>query len=101
LKVNPTLVVVDGDPLLTAIVDFPCPGDELAPMLRKMTKIFCCMTRLPFQREGRIYRGNRLDQLCDTNTAPLQDVAFILADADVDWLLMKMRRWCQVICQII
>ena len=29
---------VDGDPRLTAVVDFPCPSDELAPAIRRIGK---------------------------------------------------------------
>ncbi len=29
---------VDGDPNLTSLVDFPYPGDELAPVIRKIGK---------------------------------------------------------------
>lgn len=31
---------VDGDPLLTGLLSFPCPGDELADKLRRIQRTF-------------------------------------------------------------
>jgi hypothetical protein len=40
---------VDGDPLLTGSLSFPCPGDELAEELRRIDRLLLVrnLTKLP------------------------------------------------------
>ena len=38
---------VDGDPYLMSVVDFPCPGDELAPEIRRVGKDLLVWDKAP------------------------------------------------------
>ncbi len=84
---------VDGDPRLTSKVDFPCPGDELAPALRKIgkDKDLLLYDRTP----GSTARGEpvdpaRLNELADTNNnRHARTFLFSWADFDNDWLLVE------------
>jgi len=82
---------VDGDPRLTAIVDFPCPGDELAPAVRKIGKDLLLYDKTAASMaRGEIIGGEKLDELADVNNRRHQKT-FLLswADSDVDWLLTE------------
>lgn len=46
---------VDGDPLLTSLVSFPCPGDELVAELRRLNR------PLLVQVDSADARGERID----------------------------------------
>src|ERR1700680_1587597 len=80
---------VDGDPRLTSVVDFPCPGDELAPAIRKIGKGL-----MVYDRHGRahgdVIDSDRLNELCDTaNRRHRRTLLFSWVDSDVDWLLIE------------
>ena len=82
---------VDGDPLLTSIVDFPCPGDELAPAIRRIGKnLLLRDTRSDSRAKGEIVEANKLDEISDRNNKRRKRM-FLLSwvDSDVDWLLIE------------
>ena len=58
---------VDGDPLLTDRLAFPCPGDELAETLRRFDRPL--LIQDPKKRpiaKGQVIRGPDLDSVADT-----------------------------------
>ncbi len=82
---------VDGDPHLTSVVDFPCPGDELASALRRAGKNLLLRDKNPASRaRGEVIAGDRLDGLADTDNRKHRKT-FLLswADSDVEWLLLE------------
>jgi hypothetical protein len=82
---------VDGDPLLTGTVDFPCPSDELAPAIRKEGKDLLLYDRTPASRaHGEPIAGEKLDGLADRNNRRRARI-FLLnwIDSDIDWLLVE------------
>jgi hypothetical protein len=82
---------VDGDPLLTSIVDFPCPSDELAPVIRRVGKNLLLQDKNPAsQAHGEEIAGNQLDELADTRNRKHRKIFLLTwADSDVDWLLLE------------
>jgi hypothetical protein len=82
---------VDGDPLLTSTVDFPCPGDELAPAIRKIGKNLLLQDKdgSPTAK-GQVVQDNRLDELSDTRNRQQQKTLLLSwSDSDIDWLLSE------------
>jgi len=82
---------VDGDPLLTSILDFPCPSDELAPAIRKIGKDLLLQDKhVDSSAHGEVVEGDQLDELSDTNNKRRQKT-FRLSwmDSDEDWLLIE------------
>jgi hypothetical protein len=82
---------VDGDPRLTSKVDFPCPGDELGPALRKIGKDLLLYDKTSGSTaHGEIVDPRRFDDLADTNNRRHRKT-FLLnwADSDEDWLLVE------------
>jgi hypothetical protein len=53
---------VDGDPLLTGRLDFPCPADELAEELRRLDRPLVVQARTP-EAKGQQVDRNRIDGL--------------------------------------
>ena len=57
---------VDGDPLLTSHLDFPCPSDELAPAIRGIRhNLFVRNKNAASNARGEIVGIDRLDELID------------------------------------
>jgi hypothetical protein len=82
---------VDGDPRLTAVVDFPCPSDELAPAIRTIGKDLLLYDKTAVSRaRGEVVGGDRLDDLADVSNRR-HEKTFLLswADSDIEWLLME------------
>ena len=82
---------VDGDPLLSSILDFPCPSDEIVPALSKMSKNLLLYDKTPAsEARGETIAGDKLDDLSDTNNKR-HHRTFLLswADSEIDWLLME------------
>jgi hypothetical protein len=82
---------VDGDPVLTSVVDFPCPGDELAPAIRRVGKDLLLQDiHAGSQARGEFVGRDRLNELADTRNRWRKKI-FLLswADSDVDWLLIE------------
>jgi hypothetical protein len=82
---------VDGDPWLTSRVDFPCPSDELGPMLRERGMHLIVRDRnATSTAHGELIKGAKLDELCDTrNRHHRKTLRLSWADAELDWLLME------------
>jgi hypothetical protein len=55
---------VDGDPVLTGRITFPCPGDELAAELRRLGRpVLVLDRRTPPQARGEVADASVLDAL--------------------------------------
>jgi hypothetical protein len=82
---------VDGDPLLTSILDFPCPSDELAPAIRKVGKLLLLQDKNPCSTaHGEEITGDRLDSLSDTNNRHRQKTWRLSWESSgIDWLLIE------------
>jgi hypothetical protein len=82
---------VDGDPLLTSILDFPCPSDELAPTIRKIGKNMLLQDKnLGSRAHGELVDEHRLDELSDTsNKRHQKTLRLSWVDSDLDWLLIE------------
>ncbi|MBI3465901.1 MAG: PQQ-binding-like beta-propeller repeat protein [Planctomycetes bacterium] len=82
---------VDGDPLLTSIVDFPCPSDELAPAIRRIGATLVLQDKDDKSTaSGEQVNADRLDDLSDTNNKSRQKTLLLSwKDSDTDWLLME------------
>jgi hypothetical protein len=82
---------VDGDPLLTSIVDFPCPSDELAPVIRRIGKNLLLPDKTPAsQVHGEVVAMDRLDGLSDFSLRRRHKILRLSwEDSDVDWLLIE------------
>ncbi|QDV85806.1 hypothetical protein [Planctomycetes bacterium TBK1r] len=82
---------VDGDPLLTSFVNFPCPPDELIKALQKVDK-----NALIFDpREGITAKGEameleQMDDMADkNNNSSARTFLLQWADDDWQWLMME------------
>lgn len=82
---------VDGDPELTSVVDFPCPGDELAPAIRKVGKDLLIYDWTPGSRaHGERLGADRLPGLANTkNWRHRMYFVFAWADSDEEWGLSE------------
>ncbi len=82
---------VDGDPLLTSLVDFPCPSDEIASALTKVAgtiRIFD--SRDEAKAHGEEIAAEQLDALADTaNNSHARTFLLRWDDSDVQWLLAE------------
>jgi hypothetical protein len=54
--------IVDGDPLLTGLLEFPCPADELAPELRRLDRAILVQAKTS-EAKGQQIDRNQLDRL--------------------------------------
>jgi len=62
---------VDGDPLLTGRLSFPCPADELASELRSIAKpLLMADTRQKSAAKGQLVSANDLDSLASYTEGP-------------------------------
>ncbi|HKI34999.1 MAG TPA: hypothetical protein VKA46_24295 [Gemmataceae bacterium] len=89
---------VDGDPVLTGEVYFPCPSDELASLLRKVGGRLLLYDKTPGSHaRGEEVGADRLDDLCDT-TDNFQQKTLVLCwdNADIDWLLVEDKEAARV-----
>jgi hypothetical protein len=82
--------VVDGDPTLTSLIDFPCPSDELAPVIRSIGKTLHLQGKMSSNAGGEIVEIDRLDELSDTaNRRQEKTLLLSWEDSDIDWLLIE------------
>jgi len=84
---------VDGDPLLTSEVDFPCPNDELAGALSKLDKeiIVFAKTRKNKDRAKQFHAVD-IDELADTkNPRKEKNILAAWKGSDVKWLLTECK----------
>lgn len=82
---------VDGDPLLTSLVDFPCPSDELASALIRIGGILLLQDKNPAsQAHGEAIASDKLGDMADTSSRKRRKI-FRLSwvNSDVDWLLLE------------
>lgn len=82
---------VDGDPLLTSEIDFPCPNDELAEGFRKHDRNLLIFTKnLNTVNPHDNLRASDLEGLVDTDNPGREK--YILAawsGSDIEWLLSE------------
>jgi hypothetical protein len=72
---------VDGDPELPSIVDFLCPSDELAPVIRTKGKDLLVYDWAPDSRaQGEKIGADRLPQLANTKKPKTLDGIRIVLD---------------------
>jgi hypothetical protein len=82
---------VDGDPLLSSMVDFPCPSDELAPVIRRVGKdLLLRDMNTTSQAHGEAIGKDNLDELCVRSPRRGQKILCLSwADSGIDWLLLE------------
>ncbi len=82
---------VDGDPYLMSVVDFPCPGDELAPAIRGVGKDLLVWDRAPgSQARGERIGADRLAGLVDFTKRTHQMIMLLSwSDSDEEWVLRE------------
>jgi hypothetical protein len=67
---------VDGDPLLTGRLPFPCPADELVPELRKINRPLLVQARAgDFEAKGQTIDATELSRLVARFAGNLQSSA--------------------------
>jgi len=82
---------VDGDPVLTSCVDFPCPTDELSAELRRIGKSL----RMFDPRTGATAHGDAvvielLNEMADTdNNSGAKTFLLSWEGEDIQWLLVE------------
>ncbi len=83
--------LVDGDPYLMSRVDFPCPSDELAPMIRKAGKDLLVLDKDPASgARGEVVEASKLDQFVDTrNRRHAKTLLLSWADGTDVWQLVE------------
>lgn len=84
---------VDGDPDLTAELDFPCPNDELAAVLRKQDRLLLVLDRTPAsQAHGEQINGPAFERLANRDER-YGNRHFVMqwAGSDTPWLLSEDR----------
>lgn len=82
---------VDGDPLLTSRVDFPCPSEELSAELRRVNRALRIFDPRPGSKaHGESVAFTTLDELADTDNN-LKAKTFLLCwdGEDIQWLLSE------------
>jgi hypothetical protein len=82
---------VDGDTHLMSVLDFPCPGDELAPALRRVGKDLVIYDKAPASASrGERIGADRLTALAETGPRKRRMI-FRLSwcDSEVQWLLLE------------
>jgi hypothetical protein len=87
---------VDGDPVLTSRISFPCPADELAAELRKLNRPLIVEDhRTPPQGQGQTITATDLDPLVlhfsGHNGTPANDRLLYLRwqGSDTEWILLE------------
>jgi hypothetical protein len=82
---------VDGDPVLTSSVDFPCPSDELAPMVLRVGKNLLLQEKNPTsQAHGEAITADKLDELAEISNRKHKRIFRLSWEgSDVDWLLLE------------
>lgn len=82
---------VDGDPILTQRLDFPCPGEDLAESLRTLGKPLLLLdARLKPIAAGETISGDQIDDVAYFDHSG--DRVFQLCweeGPDADWLLVE------------
>jgi hypothetical protein len=82
---------VDGDPTLSSILDFPCPGDEIAPAIRADGKNLLVQAKDGHSpAHGEVIAREAIDALSEYSKKRRHKILRLTwADSDVDWLLLE------------
>ena len=82
---------VDGDPLLTGRVNFPCPGDELLAAVRKVNKnVLVFDKQLRHDTTGQPISWGQVDDLVIEDDVGSRVLQLCWKDAaSADWLLLE------------
>ena len=81
---------VDGDPVLSGILSFPCPGDELADALRKIDNSLMVLDReARLQEQVGPISFSDLDSLVEKEELDARVLQFRWNDSDIEWLLIE------------
>jgi hypothetical protein len=83
--------IVDGDPVLTSQVDFPCPSEELSAELRGVSKSLRLFDpRKDSKAHGEVIRVEQLGDIADTNNNSHARTYLLSWDGDdIQWLLAE------------
>ena len=83
--------MVDGDPVLTSHVDFPCPGDELSAELRRVSRPLRMFDpRKDSKAHGEAVRVEQLNDIADTDNKSKARTCLLCWDGDdIQWLLAE------------
>jgi len=81
---------VDGDPILSGKLSFPCPGDELADALRQIGRPLEVLHQkgMPHTRGGTVTSAE-LDDLVETEELGTRVLQFRWKDGQNDWILIE------------
>jgi len=81
---------VDGDPQLSGMLSFPCPGDELADALRRIGKPLLVFDREDrFQGRGTPVSSSDLDSLVEEKELDARVLQLRWEDSDIEWILIE------------
>ncbi len=83
--------IVDGDPVLTSHVDFPCPGEELSAELRRVRKPLRMFDpRNDSTAHGEAVPLEQLNDMADTDNNSRARTYLLCWDGDdIQWLLSE------------
>ncbi len=83
--------MVDGDPLLTSEVDFPCPGEELVDSLRRIdTPLIVFDPTEGSEASGQVIGAEQFDKLADVNNRrKMRTFLLSWAGSGIEWLLFE------------
>ena len=83
--------IVDGDPVLTSLIDFPCPSEELSAELRRVNKSLRIHDpRKDATAKGEAVRVEQLNDLADTENNSKARTYLLCWEGDyVQWLLAE------------
>jgi hypothetical protein len=83
--------IVDGDPVLTSFVDFPCPSGELSAELRRIGKPLRMFDpRTDSKAHGESVRLEQLKDIADTaNNSRARTYLLCWDGDDIQWLLAE------------
>jgi hypothetical protein len=89
---------VDGDPLLTSDVDFPCPNDELAEALRKLNRDILVFTKTRVSKNVKDeLHSSDLDSLADSKNPRMEkNILAAWKGSVVQWLLTEDKTMAEV-----
>jgi hypothetical protein len=81
---------VDGDPLLTGRMPFPCPADELAAELRRIARPLLVQAKSEdADAKGQPTSKEKLDALVDRSLGGARLLYLCWEDSPFDWLLSE------------
>ena len=83
--------IVDGDPLLTSLIDFPCPEEELSMELHRVNKSLRLFDpRTDSSAHGQPLDLNELEGIADRdNNSKARTYLLSWEDNDLQWLLSE------------